>query len=242
LSDRRLVAVRGRPRPLAVYRLRLRGLERDRRLDGLPPRCRLGDGLANLYRPRSRRRRRLIELRHMRLNGRHKARAEARAFVQWKNLGLPEFRGERRRTSPAAWSAPAAPATPFAPRSATFLDLSRNPLYMGHESQAFVGRLIRAGLRQLSNLTTSAAATTPPPPPARARQAFGVFLVLSARLRDGLGHALALDDFAARRRLALESGPTAASMAAPRLSNRFWSSLFRLFNWRDFLFGDLFLE
>jgi hypothetical protein len=39
---------------------------------------------------------------------------------------------------------------------------------MGHEGQAFVGRLIRAGLRQLSNLTTSAAATTPPPPPARA--------------------------------------------------------------------------
>jgi len=36
LSDRRLVAVRGRPRPLAVYRSRLRGLERDRRLDGLP--------------------------------------------------------------------------------------------------------------------------------------------------------------------------------------------------------------
>jgi len=163
----------------------------------------------------------------MRLNGRHKARAEARAFVKWKNLGLPKFRGERRRTRPAAWSAPAAPA--FAPWSATFLDLRGNALYMGHESQAFVGRLIRAGLRLLPYLAISPAATAPPPPPARARQAFGVFLVLAARLRDGLGHALGLG-FAARRRLALESGPTAAGMAAPRLSNGFRSSFFHLYD------------
>jgi hypothetical protein len=240
LSGRRLFATRGRVRPLAVYRLR--GLGRDGWLDGLPLRRRLGDGFANLYHPGSWRRRRLIELRHMRLNGRHKAGAEARAFVHWKNLGFPEFRGERRRAGPAAWSAPAAPTAPFAARGATFLDLRRNSLYTGHKSQAFVGGLIRAGLRLFPNLTISPAATTPTPPAARARQPLGVFLVLATRLRDGLGHALGFDDFAARRRLALESGPTAASMAAPGLSNWFWSSLFRLFDWRDFLFGDLFLE
>jgi hypothetical protein len=91
---------------------------------------------------------------------------------------------------------------------------------MRHKRQALVGRLIRAGLRELPHLAIAiaAAATTPPAPAARARQAFGLFLALGARLRFGLGFGL--DDVTARRPTAPKTRPIAATLTTPGLADR----------------------